>query len=141
MKFAKCCNPLPGDNIIGFITRGFGISIHKYDCKNVIDGLKNEDSKDRWVSASWSQSAKESAESNFDALLNVLVHDKIGMLAEVLTALAEMHVSILSISSHNISGSNDTMLISIKIRTKNVEHYNSILSRIKKIKNVIDVTR
>ncbi len=141
VKFAKCCNPLPGDNIIGFITRGFGISIHKYDCKNVIDGLKNEDSKDRWVSASWSQSAKESAESNFDALLNVLVHDKIGMLAEVLTALAEMHVSILSISSHNISGSKDTMLISIKIRTKNVEHYNSILSRIKKIKNVIDVTR
>ena len=141
VKFAKCCNPLPGDNIIGFITRGFGISIHKYDCKNVIEGLKNSESKDRWVSASWSRSAKESVESNFDALLNILVKDEIGMLAEITTALADLHVGILSISSHAVSNSNDSMLISIKIRTKNTDHYASILSRIKKIKNVIDVTR
>ena len=141
VKFAKCCNPLPGDHIIGFITRGFGISIHKYDCKNVLQGLKNEENKDRWVSASWSQSARESAESNFDALLNILVRDEIGMLAEITAALAEMHVGILSIASHSVSGSNESMLISIKIRTKNTDHYNSILSRIKKIRNVIDVTR
>jgi len=141
VKFAKCCNPLPGDHIIGFITRGFGISIHKYDCKNVVEGLKNDENKDRWVSASWSRSAKESVESNFDAVLNILVKDEIGMLAEISTALAELHVGILSISSHAVSNSNDSMLISIKIRTKNIDHYNSILSRIKKIKNVIDVTR
>lgn len=141
VKFAKCCNPLPGDHIIGFITRGFGISIHKYDCKNVLQGLKNEDNKDRWVSASWSQSARDSVESNFDALLNILVRDEIGMLAEITAALAEMHVGILSISSHSVSGSNESMLITIKIRTKNTDHYNSILSRIKKIRNVIDVTR
>lgn len=141
VKFAKCCNPLPGDHIIGFITKGFGISIHKYDCKNVVEGLKNEENKDRWVSASWSRSAKESVESNFDAVLNILVKDEIGMLAEITTALADLHVGILSISSHNVSNSNDSMLISIKIRTKNTEHYTFILSRIKKIKNVIDVTR
>ncbi len=141
VKFAKCCNPLPGDHIIGFITRGFGISIHKYDCKNVLQGLKNEENKDRWVSASWSQSARDSIESNFDALLNILVRDEIGMLAEITAALAEMHVGILSIASHTVSGSNESMLITIKIRTKNTDHYNSILSRIKKIRNVIDVTR
>ncbi len=140
VKFAKCCNPLPGDQIIGFITRGFGISIHKYDCKNVIQGLKNPDNTDRWVSASWSQSAKDSVESNFDAMLNILVHDEIGMLAEISSALAELHVGILSINSHNVSN-NDTIMISIKIRTKNVEHYNSIISRIKRIRNVVDVTR
>jgi GTP pyrophosphokinase len=141
VKFAKCCNPLPGDQIIGFVTRGFGISIHKYDCKNVIHGLKDNESKDRWVSATWSQSAKESVESNFDALLNILVRDEIGMLAEITTALADLHVGILSIASHTVSNNNDSMLITIKIRTKNTDHYNSILSRIKKIKNVIDVTR
>ncbi len=141
VKFAKCCNPLPGDQIIGFITRGFGISIHKYDCKNVIQGLKNEDNKDRWVTASWSQSARENVESSFDAVLNILVRDEIGMLAEITTALADLHVGILSIASHAVSSSNESMLITIKIRTKNTDHYYSILSRIKKIKNVIDVTR
>ncbi len=141
VKFAKCCNPLPGDNIIGFITRGFGISIHKYDCKNVTEGLKNPDNKDRFVTAGWSQSAKESVESNFDAVLNVFVRDQIGILAEITSALAELHVGILSINSHAVSTSQDSMLITIKIRTKNTEHYNSILSKIKKIKNVIDVTR
>ena len=106
-----------------------------------MQGLKNEDNKDRWVSASWSQNARDSVESNFDALLNILVRDEIGMLAEITAALAEMHVGILSIASHSVSGSNESMLITIKIRTKNTDHYNSILSRIKKIRNVIDVTR
>ncbi len=141
VKFAKCCNPLPGDHIIGFITRGFGISIHKYDCKNVIQGLKNNDNSDRWVSASWSQSAKESAESNFDAMLNILVHDEIGILAEISSALAELHVGILSINSHSVANNSDSMIISIKIRTKNTDHYNSIISRIKRIRNVVDITR
>lgn len=141
VKFAKCCNPLPGDSIIGFITRGFGISIHKYDCKNAVEGLKNPDNTDRWVTARWAKSAIDAFESRFDAVLNVFVRDEIGVLAEISGALAEMHVGILSINSHVVNSNNDIMIISITIRTKNTDHFNSIVSRLKKLGNVVDVTR
>ena len=74
-------------------------------------------------------------------MLNVFVQDDIGVLAEISGALAEMHVGILSISSHPISTNNDIMIISITIRTKNTEHFNSIVSRLKRIDSVVDVTR
>ncbi len=141
VKFAKCCNPLPGDTIIGFITKGFGISIHKYDCKNAVEGLKNSESKDRWVTARWAKNAIDATESCFDAMLNVFARDEIGVLAEISGALAEMHVGILSINSHTISTNSDVMIISITIRTKNTEHFNSIVARLKKLSSVVDVTR
>lgn len=141
VKFAKCCSPLPGDSIIGFITKGFGISIHKYDCKNAVEGMKNPDTKDRWVTASWAKNASNSSESCFDALLNVFARDEIGVLAEISGALAEMHVGILSINSHSVSTNSDVMIISITIRTKNTDHFNSIISRLKKLSSVVDVTR
>ncbi len=141
VKYAKCCNPLPGDSIIGFITKGFGISIHKYDCKNAVEGLKNPESKDRWVTARWAKSALDSYDSCFDAVLNVFARDEIGVLAEISGALAEMHVGILSINSHSISSNSDVMIISITIRTKNTDHFNSIVQRLKKLNSVVDVTR
>ncbi len=141
VKFAKCCSPLPGDSIIGFITKGFGISIHKYDCANAVQGLKNPETKDRWVAASWTKNASNSAESCFDAQLNVFARDEIGVLAEISGALAEMHVGILAINSHTINANSDVMIISITIRTKNTDHFNSIISRLKKLSSVVDVTR
>ena len=141
VKFAKCCSPLPGDSIIGFITKGFGISIHKYDCVNARQGLNNPETKDRWVAASWTKNASNSSESCFDAQLNVFARDEIGVLAEISGALAEMHVGILSINSHTISANSDVMIISITIRTKNTDHFNSIISRLKKLSSVVDVTR
>ena len=141
VKFAKCCSPLPGDNIIGFITKGFGISIHKYDCKNAIEGLQNEETKDRWVTARWAKNVSSSSDTSFDALINVFVHDDIGVLAEISVALAEMHVGILSINSHNVNSNNDVMIISLTVRAKSTDHINSIISRLKKLSSVVDVTR
>ncbi len=141
VKFAKCCSPLPGDNIIGFITKGFGISIHKYDCKNAIEGLQNEETKDRWVTARWVKNVSSSSDTSFDALINVFVHDDIGVLAEISVALAEMHVGILSINSHNVNSNNDVMIISLTVRAKSTDHINSIISRLKKLSSVVDVTR
>lgn len=141
VKFAKCCSPLPGDNIIGFITKGFGISIHKYDCKNAIEGLQNEETKDRWVTARWAKNVSSSSDTSFDALINVFVRDDIGVLAEISVALAEMHVGILSINSHNINANSEVMIISLTVRAKSTDHINSIISRLKKLSSVVDVTR
>lgn len=140
VKFAKCCNPLPGDHIVGFITKGFGISIHKYDCPNTVQGLNHPENKDRWLTASWAGKAAESYEPNFDAQLNIFAHNSMTLLADISAAIADMHVGILSINSRNI-GNADDMLINIVIRTKSTEHFNSIVSRLKKVSNVLDVTR
>ena len=103
--------------------------------------MNNPETKDRWVTASWAKNASNASESAFDAMLNVYAKDEIGVLAEISGALAEMHVGILSINSHNINSNSDVMIISITIRTKNTDHFNSIISRLKKLSSVVDVTR
>ncbi len=137
VKFAKCCNPLPGDNVIGFITKGYGISIHKCDCPNVINGTKNPDYAERWVSASWDEDST-SKRSLFEANLQIRVDDRIGMLADISVALADMRVDILQISVQTSSGGS---LVTLKVGCKNTEHYNSIVSRLRSIPGIYDVSR
>ena len=139
VKFAKCCNPLPGDAVIGFVTKGYGISIHKKDCPNVISGLNNPENSTRWVSAEWEASAESREGESYEALLQIFAHDDIGILADISMTLAEMKVSILSINSQKKS--DETAIINLKISCKNVDHYKSIVSRLKGLKNVEDVTR
>lgn len=136
-KFAKCCNPLPGDAIIGFVTRGFGVSIHKADCPNAKMGVKKE--PDRWVSAYWQPTAADSKSAVFEALIQIYADDEIGLLASVTSALADMKVSILQINSQK--GSGGSMMLNLSISCKNTDHVNSIVSRLKQIRGVVDVVR
>lgn len=137
VKYAKCCNPLPGDQVIGFITKGFGISIHKCDCPNVINGKNNPEYVDRWVSAAWDINDSEKR-SLFEAHLQLRVDDRIGMLADISVALADMRVDILQI---NVQTSQGGSLVSLKVGCKNTDHYNSIVSRLRNIPGVYEVSR
>ncbi|MBE6693348.1 MAG: bifunctional (p)ppGpp synthetase/guanosine-3',5'-bis(diphosphate) 3'-pyrophosphohydrolase [Ruminococcaceae bacterium] len=139
VKFARCCNPLPGDSVIGFITRGYGISIHKHDCPNVIQGRNNPDTADRWLSAWWEGDGETANKGVYEALLQIHTLDGVGVLADIANALADMRVSILQINSQKISGGR--AIVNLKISCKNVEHYNSIVSRLKSLDNIVDVTR
>ena len=137
VKFAKCCNPLPGDSLIGFITKGYGISIHKADCPNVISGRSNPQNADRWVSASWDIDTN-SKNSLFEANIQIKADDRIGMLADISVAIADMRVDILQI---NVQSSSGFSIISMKISCKNTEHYNSIVSRLRSIQGVYEISR
>ncbi|MBO5897655.1 MAG: bifunctional (p)ppGpp synthetase/guanosine-3',5'-bis(diphosphate) 3'-pyrophosphohydrolase, partial [Clostridia bacterium] len=139
VKFAKCCNPLPGDSIIGFITKGFGISIHKRDCPNVIEGMGKPGNEDRWITADWEKGENQFGKDLYEALLQVHTENRIGMLASVTTALAEMKVSILQINC--ASRADDTAIISMKISCKNTDHYSSIVSRLRGLSGVLDIMR
>jgi GTP pyrophosphokinase len=139
VKFAHCCNPLPGDDIIGFVTKGFGVSIHKSDCPNVINGLKREDSASRWVEAHWEISNTVAQRDMYEAHLRVAVYDRIGILADISVALADMKVYILQINTTKDSA--DNSVVNLKVSCKDVEHYRSIVSRLRAVKGVIDVTR
>lgn len=138
VKFAKCCNPLPGDNVIGFITKGFGVSIHKADCPNVLAAMNKEVDKNRFVSAWW-DIPSNSEKMMYEAMIQIYANDELGLLATISTALAEMRVSILSINSQKCSG--DSMILNLSISCKNTDHVNSIVSRLKAIPGVVDVVR
>ncbi len=140
VKFAKCCNPLPGDGVIGFITKGFGISIHKVDCPNIETAMQRPENVHRFVEAHWEKGAGKSDEGGvYEALVQIYAYSSLTILADITMALADMKVLLLSI---NTQKKNDgRMVINLKISCKNVEHYRSIVSRLKGLSDVTDVER
>jgi len=142
VKFAKCCNPLPGDEVVGFITKGYGISIHKHDCPNVIEGMKNPDLYDRWIHAEWDSeagTASDSGKALYEVMLQIHAENDIMLLANITTALADMKVSLLSINTQKRTERD--ILINLTVGCKNIEHFNSIMSRLKNISHVHNIVR
>ncbi|MBQ4316835.1 MAG: bifunctional (p)ppGpp synthetase/guanosine-3',5'-bis(diphosphate) 3'-pyrophosphohydrolase, partial [Clostridia bacterium] len=138
VKFAKCCNPLPGDNIIGFITRGYGVSIHKYDCVNAQAGLSNPDYKDRWVVASWSEKINRQTVGSFEAGLNIIATYSPHLIADITLALTDMKVAVTSISTRENAGE---IIIQVGIKCSGVDHLRNIINGLHRIKGVRDVSR
>lgn len=139
IKFAKCCNPLPGDKVIGFVTKGYGVSIHKRDCPNVIEGMKKEEFFQRWIPASWDPSVIKDKQGVYEAILRLVYDNRIGLLAEISAILADMRVSITQLNTR--SSSNGEMILNMGVACKNIDHYESIVARLKTIKGVVSVTR
>ncbi|MBQ4137087.1 MAG: bifunctional (p)ppGpp synthetase/guanosine-3',5'-bis(diphosphate) 3'-pyrophosphohydrolase, partial [Clostridia bacterium] len=138
VKFAKCCNPLPGDKVIGFITKGYGISIHKADCPNISGALEQDNNKERFVEAHWDIN-ETLASDTYDAFVQVYAHQSLSLLADVSSALAEMKVSLLSIN-YQTKGTSD-VIINLNLACRSIDHVNSIVSRLKSVSGVDDVRR
>ena len=139
VKFAKCCNPLPGDRIIGFITKGYGISIHKCDCHNAVLSMQQPEYADRWVEAHWEDGVLSASKDVYEARLQIIARNSIRLIADITMALADMRVSILEINSQK-SG-DDSITIYLRISCKNISHCESIISRLKGLKDVDGVFR
>ena len=140
VKFAKCCNPLPGDSVVGFITRGFGISIHKADCPNAVASRANPAVADRWVEAHWELGNNEAGSDLFEAILSIRVRDRIGVLAKITSMLADMKVSVLDVTIKPVTEKGFT-LINLTVGCRNVAHAESIVSRLRTLDNVESVCR
>jgi len=141
VKFAKCCNPLPGDDIIGFVTKGYGVSIHKHDCPNAVAGRKNPENADRWISAEWDNDSFITPEGRalYEVVLQVFAENDIMLLANITAAIADMKVSLLSINTKKRTESD--IIINLTVGCKNIEHYNSILSRLRNINHIHSIER
>ncbi len=139
VKFAKCCNPLPGDPVIGFITKGYGISIHKRDCPNVIGAMSAPGADpDRWVTAHWDETDSRPGDL-YEALLQIYAANSMTIIAEITAILADMKVSLLQIMTKKQT--EDEIIISLKVACKDMNHYNSIVSRLRGIKDVVRIVR
>lgn len=135
VKFAKCCTPLPGDEILGFITRGYGVSIHKYACPNAKKGLESPE-RDRWVKAVWADKAADSSVASYEALLHLVVENRIGVVASISSALAEMRVPIVSINSQSDERYGHITLI---VGAKNRENLNYIVAQLQKNPQILQI--
>lgn len=135
IKFSKCCNPLPGDDIIGYITRGFGVSIHKRDCTNVPEDLAECEEPERWVKASWDENIRET----FKSTLEITSIDRPGFLADLTHQLSLQHINIHALNSRTID--NDTVILTVTIEISNMNHLNSVIAHLSKVKGVTSITR
>ena len=135
IKLSKCCAPLPGDDIIGFITRGHGVSIHKRDCNNVPRNIANAQEPDRWINAYWDGSKSES----FTSTLQAMFINRDGIVIDVMNAVNNMRVPIHSISARETKSGNCIVIFSVS--AESVEHLKSIISRIEKIPGAFHVER
>ncbi|HIW24188.1 bifunctional (p)ppGpp synthetase/guanosine-3',5'-bis(diphosphate) 3'-pyrophosphohydrolase [Acutalibacter sp. LFL-21] len=136
IKFSRCCNPLPGDEIIGFITRGFGVSIHKRSCSNVPRDLTQCPEPERWVNAHWAGDVKD----DFKSTLHILAVDRAGLLADVTQQLSNMKIFIHALNSRQERGSGNAF-ISATISINGLPQLQNIIERLGKIPGVISIDR
>ncbi|NLJ56656.1 MAG: bifunctional (p)ppGpp synthetase/guanosine-3',5'-bis(diphosphate) 3'-pyrophosphohydrolase [Firmicutes bacterium] len=132
VRFSKCCNPLPGDKIIGFITRGRGISVHRKDCPNILQATKE---KDRYLEVSWVVSNNLS----YPVEIEVAGMDRPNFLTEVMHTISESKVNITAVNGRI---ARDKMaVINLTLVVKDLDHLEYIMKRIKKVKDVFSVKR
>ena len=135
IKFARCCNPLPGDEIVGFITRGFGVSIHKCDCANVVNAKRRGEDPERWVKATWASRVKET----FKSTLDILASDRIGILADVSVQLGNMRIPVHSVMAKELKTGQTSIQVSIGINDLN--QLQTIINNLSRIQGVVSVKR
>ncbi len=132
MKLAKCCTPVPGDDIVGFVTRGSGVSVHRADCTNV-KSLK--DDPERMIDVAWAPTTK----SVFLVHIQVEALDRSGLLSDITRVLSEHHVNILSAS---VQTTNDRLALSRYVfEMGDIVHLDRVLNAVRRIDAVYDVYR
>ena len=133
IKFSRCCTPVPGDDIIGFITKGYGVSIHRRDCKNV--NLNDPRQAGRWISVAWSASE----EKPFSTTFEIDSIDRDGIWLDIATALTASKVKVTEISAREMPAGKARTIATFEV--KNVAELEAIRSRIRSIDGVVDVRR
>ncbi len=132
VKLSKCCNPLPGDEIIGYITKGRGVSVHRKDCVNVEELLKEEN---RIIEVYWAE--QKQAQYNVD--IEIYANDRIGLLADITKTIATTKANIIAVNTR--TGKDRMAVIEITLETKNLDELNDILKAVRKIDSVYEVKR
>lgn len=137
IKFAQCCNPLPGDDIIGFITRGYGVSVHTTSCTNYKAALarNNPEELDRWVDIQWTDSSDTQLQTSFE----VTATDRVGLVYDISAVLLEARVPIVHSASRVLKNGN--ALFEGTIVISSTEQLKNLFEKLRKIKGVISVER
>ena len=136
VRFSKCCNPIPGDEIVGFVTRGRGITIHRTDCVNVLN--MSEMDRTRLIEAEWQQPDNKVSEK-YMAEIQVYANNRTGLLVDISKIFTERKIDMRSINSRTNKQEKATISMSFEIGSK--EELRSLIEKIRQVESVLDVER
>ena len=135
VKFSKCCTPVPGDDIVGFITRGYGVSVHRADCPNASPERRRPDQADRWIKVSWGRDTKDS----YSTSLEIICKDRNNLVLDISAALSATQTRV---SSLNVRTTEDKFaVINLEIDVKDSEQLQSLMRKLNQISGVLQVNR
>ena len=135
VRFSRCCNPVPGDEIVGYVTRGRGVTIHRTDCVNVIE--MDDDDRARLISAEWQQSSQSN--NKYLTMLTVYCNNRTGLVVDVSRIFTEKNIDIIGVQAH--IGKNDSYTIEIQFEVNDASEIKNLIEKIRQIPNVLDVMR
>ena len=135
VKFSKCCTPVPGDEIVGFITRGYGVSVHRKDCPNADPARRPPEEAGRWIKVSWGGKTRESYRTN----LQVVSKDRPNLLVDISTILSAAKVHVSSLNAR--STADGFALISLAVDVSDSQQLQAVMRRLEQISGVMRVTR
>jgi len=135
VKFARCCLPVPGDPVVGFITRGFGVSVHRQDCVNYIKYEKSPDESGRWVRVAWADTEGKV----YPTAIHVTLHDRTGLVVDVASIFNALDIKMTSFNARGVSGG--LVSITIIVSVKNRDELISAMAKLMSVPGVTDVRR
>ena len=135
IKFARCCTPVPGDEVVGFITRGFGVSIHRSDCQNHIMSRLDPEESGRWIDVSWA----DETPSGYITALKVNARDRNGLVMDIATALNALNAKVRTLNARDVG--DGQAVINLTLEVKDLAELRSIMGRLTAIRGVSEVLR
>ncbi|MEG2669136.1 MAG: TGS domain-containing protein, partial [Oscillospiraceae bacterium] len=135
IRFSHCCNPVPGDKIVGYVTRGRGVAIHRTDCINIIHARSNEVETERIIPVHWS----DEPETRFQAILYITATDRSLLLYDTMATIGDMKISILNMNARQ--GKNDLAIIELTLEINDKDELNNVITRLKQVEGILSVVR
>ena len=133
VKFARCCTPVPGDPAVGFVTRGYGVSIHRRDCKNYINS--NPEDSGRWVDVEWAPSEGDF----YQATLNITAAERSGLILDVASIISNLKIKMSSLQGRDLGDGRSIITLCVEVR--NLDELTSALARLRSVRGVTDIRR
>ncbi|MFI3115042.1 MAG: bifunctional (p)ppGpp synthetase/guanosine-3',5'-bis(diphosphate) 3'-pyrophosphohydrolase [Clostridia bacterium] len=141
VKFSRCCTPVPGDEIVGFVTRGYGVSIHRQDCINYVNGSITEEDKKRWVEVNWDENVIENNQKGkkFSTSIQISGRNRDGILSDVISVLSSSRITITEFNARDLA--DGYVVMNAVIEIFDIEHLNYIFNKMRQINGVVTVIR
>ena len=134
IKFSRCCTPVPGDDIIGYITRGQGVSIHRVDCENARRRAERPDEEGRWINVSWADEIRET----YMTTLTVISRERGGLVMDIATIMNALNTKVRSINARDTG---DKSIVVITLESKGLDELKTVINRLQGISGVVEVNR
>ena len=137
VRFSRCCSPVPGDEIVGFVTRGRGVSIHRTDCVNIIN--LPEDERVRLIDAEWQQPEEDEGRERYTTEIQIYANNRIGMFVDISKVFTERQIDITSMNVRTSKQGKATIIMTFDIH--GIEELNRLTDKLRQIEGVLDIER